>query len=204
MTSNIRAIFVCCVLLLAASGCTQNETGQLTEASPQAAAPSTSPTATDVRANACALIMAGEIEKVQGEKIIETKPSSQRADNFAVAQCYYVATDNAKSVVLSVYRADPDNPTGQRPKQFWQERFAALGEENGNVSNGERKKEKSTPPQPVKGLGDEAYWLDNKLGGALYVLKGDEFLRVSVGGTTDTDLRISKAKSIAQEALKRM
>jgi hypothetical protein len=199
--------------LLAASGCQQ-------PASPTSATPPTDASKTSNQlpadaakarqTDACTLITPAEVERLQGQKIIEAKSSSQNTDTFIVNQCYYTAAENGKSVVLSVYRADAGNPAGRRPKDFWRERFAAVGseKERDNKSKDKEsehaKKEESTPPQPIEGLGDQAYWLDNKLGGALYVLKGDEFFRVSLGGIADTQLRINKATSLARGVLKRL
>lgn len=197
MFTKIYAIIVS-VMLLTLSGCTQSEAVQLTEQPTDQ--PTVSQTVPTAAADACKFIPTDEIEKVQGAKIVEAKSSSPNADNFVVSQCYYLADDNSKSVVLSVYRADPARPDAKSPKIFWKERFETMGKEDESAG----KKEKSTPPQPIAKLGDQAYWLDNKIGGALYVLNGDEFFRVSVGGTPDAKLRISKAKSIAQAALKRL
>ena len=212
MDSKFCALLLTC-FLLAMSACQQ-------PASPTSATPPTDASrmsnqlpadpAKERRTDACNLITPVEIETVQGEKIIEAKSSSQSTDTFIVNQCYYVAAENGKSVVLSVYRADAGNPAGRRPKDFWRERFAAVGSEKERDNKSKDKeseqaeKEESTPPQVIEGLGDQAYWLDNKLGGALYVLKGDEFFRVSLGGIPDTELRINKAKSLARGVLKRL
>jgi hypothetical protein len=161
------------------------------------------------------VVETSEVEAVQGEKVTGAKPSSQSDGNFLVSQCYYVAASPAKSVVLSVYRADPNNPAGRQPKDFWGERFAEAGGGKGRDAEkknaggrregqGGEEKEESAPPQPVEGLGDEAYWLENRMGGALYVLKDNAFLRISVGGPGDTPDRIKKSKALAQKALERL
>lgn len=212
MDSKLCALLFTC-FLLAVSGCQQT-------ASPTSATPPTDASrmsnqlpedpAKKQQTDACNLITPSEIETVQGEKILEAKSSSQNTDTFIVNQCYYVAAENGKSVVLSVYRADAANPAGRRPKDFWRERFAGVESEkerdNKSKDKGseQEKKEEFTSPRPIEGLGDQAYWLDNKLGGALYVLKGDEFFRVSIGGIADTGLRINKATSVARGVLKRL
>jgi hypothetical protein len=40
--------------------------------------------------------------------------------------------------------------------------------------------------------------------GALYVLKGNTFLRISVGGIREEPVRIEKSKALARIAIKRM
>jgi hypothetical protein len=44
----------------------------------------------------------------------------------------------------------------------------------------------------ISGVGDEAYWDGSTLGGGLFVLKGDTYFRLSVGGPTT---RPSRSKS---------
>jgi hypothetical protein len=56
----------------------------------------------------------------------------------------------------------------------------------------------------VKGIGDEAFSVGNAKIGALYVLKSDKFIRISIGGSTDQADRIKKMKKLAQYALKRL
>ena len=63
---------------------------------------------------------------------------------------------------------------------------------------------KKPPPKPIAGLGDEAFWVGDPLSGALYVLKGEIFLRVSVGGPTDEAQKIKRARALASRALKRL
>jgi len=56
----------------------------------------------------------------------------------------------------------------------------------------------------IAGVGEEAYWTGNRFAGALYVLRGDMFLRISVGGIRDQQARIATAKALALAALKRL
>jgi hypothetical protein len=42
------------------------------------------------------------------------------------------------------------------------------------------------------------------VGGALYVLKKNSFIRISVGGPGNEDEKISKSKALARNALKRL
>jgi len=53
-------------------------------------------------------------------------------------------------------------------------------------------------------VGDEAFWIASRVGGALYVLKGNSYLTVSVGGAADEKTRIEKSKALAQRALVRL
>jgi hypothetical protein len=216
MRAKVYGLIFCC-LLLTAGGCEQSGTtpppGGNSQAASAPPAANSSAGAAKATSDACALVEKSEVEAVQGERVAETKPSRQSDGNFLVSQCYYVAASPAKSVVLSAYHADPNNSAGRQPKDFWAERFAeaeggrdaekrdAGGRKEGQ---GREEKEESSPPRPVEGLGDGAFWLDNRMGGALYVLKGNAFLRISVGGPGDTPDRIKKSKALAQKALERL
>ena len=65
-------------------------------------------------------------------------------------------------------------------------------------------KEKGPPPKKIASLGDEAYWASNRFGGTLYVLKGDAFISIGIGGTDDEETKLKKSKALAQKALQRL
>ena len=64
--------------------------------------------------------------------------------------------------------------------------------------------EEGAAPEKVKDLGDEAFWMASRVGGALYVLKKDVFFRISVGGAGDERTKLKKSKTLAQQVLKRI
>ena len=64
--------------------------------------------------------------------------------------------------------------------------------------------EKSIPPKKIDGVGDEAFWIGNRVGGALYVLKKDAFIRISIGGPDNEESKIKKLKALAEKALPRL
>ncbi len=65
------------------------------------------------------------------------------------------------------------------------------------------REEELRKPRPIDGLGEEAYWVGNPISGALYVLKGNSFLRISVGGVREESARIEKSKALARAVVKR-
>ena len=69
-----------------------------------------------------------------------------------------------------------------------------------------RGEEEHAPPKKISGVGDEAFWFGSRVGGALYVLKGEKdlFIRISVGGADNEETKINKSKALAQKALKRL
>src|SRR5207249_9137138 len=141
----------------------------------------------------CALLTKEETEAIQGSPIKETKSSARSDAAFLVSQCFYTATEFSKSVSLAVMQRDRDRQTTTSPKDFWKERFGRYsGEEKERDKDKEQterkeEKEESLPPKKIDGIGEEAFWASNRFGGMLYVLKGDAFISISVGGTDDEE-----------------
>jgi len=146
--------------------------------------------------DACKLIASSEIEAVQGEAVLDAKSGERKAGAFAIAQCFYTLTSHDKSVSLEVTRPDPERGTPSRPRDRWKKLFHGDGDQEGEKESGK--------PQPVSGVGDEAFWTGNPLVGALYVLKDDSYLRISIGGAEEASVKIQKTKALAQKALKRL
>jgi hypothetical protein len=162
--------------------------------------------------DACGLLTSKEVESVQGEPIKETKPSGKMMPDFAISQCYFALTTASNSISLGVTQKG-NGSTAKDPKQFWKEVFHRDDAKDKDKDKDEDKdkgkergeeREKSVPPKKIDGLGDEAFWTGNRVGGALYVLKGNEFIRVSVGGAGDEASKIDKSKKLAQMVLKRL
>ena len=55
----------------------------------------------------------------------------------------------------------------------------------------------------VSGVGNDAYWVGN-ISSSLYVLAGDRFLSISIGGNEDREIKLRKSKQLASRALKRL
>ena len=118
---------------------------------------------------------------------------------------------------------DPGSATKRSANEFWEETF---GRYNKNEKDGEKEsagdKEKkeslknqkresgeekeAVPPKKITGIGDEAFWSGNRVGGALYVLNRgkDVFIRISIGGADKEETRIDKSKKLAQMAIDRL
>jgi hypothetical protein len=87
----------------------------------------------------------------------------------------------------------PEPPAGEAQRED-RDQKSEKGEEE----------EKKNPPKKVDGVGDEAYWSGNRFGGALYVLKRNVILRISIGGPDDQETKIEKSKRLAEKALGRL
>jgi len=154
----------------------------------------------------CGLITSQEIEVIQGSPIKETKSSATSGTGFRVSQCFYTAAEFSKSVSLTVTQKDPDHQAKRSPKDFWEETFGRFDkdEKERDRARSEREEKELIPPKKIEGIGEEAFWTSNRFGGILYVLKGNAFISISVGGTDDEDTKIQKSKALAQKALQRL
>ena len=166
------------------------------------------------KVDACMLLTSKEVQSVQGEALKEAKSSGRSEGGLSTSQCFFTLPTFTNSISLAVTRRG-DGPGARDPKQFWKETFHRETESEqardrdrnkGQERNerGEEEEEKGAPPQKITGVGDEAFWAGSRFGGALYVLKGNAFIRVSVGGTGDQQTKIKKSKALAQIALKHL
>ena len=204
--------FVCCLLMLLA-GC-KKPPGIEPPSNPQS--PQSPESGSDKLFDACGLLEAKEIEAIQGSPIKETKNSAHSDGGLRVSQCFYTAAEFSKSVSLAVTESDPTSPGKRSPRDFWKQIFGryAGGEKEAeadrekNESPGDQarkeEREESIPPKKIEGIGDEAFWSGGHLGGALYVLKNDAFIRISVGGPENEETKIDKSKALAAKALQRL
>ena len=188
MTHRTRRGATILVLLLglAAANCSKPKTDDRAN-SPQANA--------ETGAGACTLLTKEEIQAVQGETFKDTKPSHKLAAGLSVSQCYFELPTAANSVVLTVTRKAEG---GREPSQSWQEIFHSEKRSERKEEGGEKE------PQKIEGLGEEAFWTGTRVGGALFVLKGNSYIRVSVGGAGDQAQKIEKSKALAEYVLKRL
>jgi hypothetical protein len=219
MHKKFFGLSLCCLLILAA-GCKKSTTVQ-PAAGPQT---QTTPIAKDSGAakyDACALLANQEIETIEGSPVTETKPSGRSDTGLSFSQCFFTTAEFNRSVSLSVTQSDPTAPAKRSVKQYWQEMFGSYeGEQKEKEHEQEADKEKreslrdqkrekgeeaeSVPPKKITGVGEEAFWIGSRVGGALYVLKKNAFIRVSVGGPDPEPAKIEKCKALAQKALARL
>lgn len=213
------------IITSCSSGTTQQSSAVATASSPSASPTSpSSPTnqatpaesvAVKPKTDACALLTSKEVESVQGEAPKETKLAGQSAGGFSTSQCFFTLPTFSNSISLLVVQKG-EGPDAKDPEEYWRDKFH---EDKGNdkdrgrerAGEGDKKKgpegeeeEEGAPPQRVSGVGEEAYWLGNRVGGALYVLKGNIYLRVSIGGPYGQASKMRKSRLLAQKALARL
>lgn len=199
----------------------QSSPGQITSTGSPSAAQAA--TAVKPKVDACAMLDSKEIQTVQGEPVKETKLSGQAGGGLLISQCFFTLPTFSNSISLLVAQKG-DGPDAKDPGEFWRETFQkSSGDEKEREREREREREKKdrdkdkktggrseeeteemTPPQKVAGVGDDAFWIGSRVGGALYVLKGNAYLRISIGGSGDQTNRIAKSKTLAQKVIARL
>jgi Protein of unknown function (DUF3558) len=184
-----------------------------TSVTPAAATPDASSVAAKPSVDACTLLTSEEIKAVQGEAIKGTKASDRATGDFIVTQCYYELPTMSNSISLTLTENNSAKRDGESVRDFWERTFGKEEKKSESEREREREREKrakaepereeeeEAPMEPVRGVGDEAFWSASRVGGALYVLKKDRFIRISVGGKGDNEAKLRKSKTLARKAL---
>jgi hypothetical protein len=155
-----------------------------------------------VKTDACRLLTGAEIARVQAGPVVETKATGRPTGGFVILDCFYRVEPFEKSVSLEVTRRGK-GASAQNPRARWEKMFRGEGDDPAEDRSAE-KEEKRAEPRPVPGVGDEAFWMSNPVSGALYVLKGSSYLRISVGGGDAESVKIEKTIGLARHALGRL
>jgi hypothetical protein len=137
----------------------------------------------------------------------ETKASTEPAGGLVMSQCLFRTASPSNSVSLVIASAGSVSP-----RAFWQKQFHSANpeaeerEKEKPSAKGKpaREEEESPRPRTIQGVGEQAYWVGSPMVGTLYVLKGNSFLRISVGGVREEPARIERSVVLARLALKRL
>lgn len=146
------------------------------------------------RPDPCLLLSDEDVRVLQGHPVLQRVPSAQPARRFRVAQCVYRTPELTHSVSVAVTSPLTAGAPGT-VRAYWKERFSP----DAVAVPGKR-----DPPRPVAGIGDDAFWVGDRVTGALYVLKGDVFVRISVGGVREEAPRLERTKALASRAVERL
>jgi hypothetical protein len=211
MKKNLFCSFLCFLTLAGALSATaqsgKSKSGNEDTNSHASAEKASQNPARRPRTDSCALLTGSDIQAAQGDPVEETKPSTEPGGGLVMSQCLFRTATPSKSV--SVALASPGSIS---PRAFWKKQFHSgkpAGEEKGKTgkkpaAGRTEEVDESTRPRAIAGVGEEAYWVGGPMVGALYVLKGNTFLRISVGGVREESARIDKSKALARLALKRL
>jgi hypothetical protein len=149
--------------------------------------------------NACGLLTPADIEAVLGEAVTDPKPNTQPAGGVLLFQCVFGASSK-RSISLAVAGSAATADPRLTPREFWRRRFHPSTRD----TREEGEADEDNRPRAVAGLGDEAYWTGNRVASALYVLRRETFVRISIGGIPDERERMEKSKALARAVLRRL
>ncbi len=138
--------------------------------------------------DACQLLTSGQVATIQGESPVRFKGSHHPEGEVTRSQCFWTLPTHTRSVSLEVTHGDP-----AAVRARWAHFF--------HGADGPKAGGKTGAPRPVSGLGEEAFWAGNAEVGGLYVLAGDSFLRLAVGGGDEDEERIERTSALARHVL---
>ena len=140
-----------------------------------------------------------------------TKAGVRLNGEMLVSECLFHTTNSPKSVSVALAVPASAKPSALAPRKFWQKQFHAPDVEEDKMRPAGKKAQKPEPedeevrkPRRIEGLGEEAYWVGTPIAGALYVLQGNNFVRISIGGVGEESVRIEKSKILASAVAKRL
>ena len=162
--------------------------------------------------DACALLADADVRDALRAVVKQRQPGSQEAHGLLLSQCY-VGTGSPRSVSIAVAGVTTSGGRTVTPRAVWRDQFHPRGERAAERNRehreaarpGEaRETEGEADVRPIAGVGEEAFWSGTRVAGALYVLRRNTFLRVSVGGISDEKERIEKSRQLALRALAKL
>lgn len=157
----------------------------------------TSPTVAPA-VDVCSLLTSKEIEAIQGEEVQRVQESGKSEGELASAQCAFILPSLDKSISLLVV-GKGNTPGGRDVKSAWNDLFPPEILRERQTATGKPQ----TPPRRIPGMGEEAFWLPGPAGG-LYVLGGNHYLFLSIGGADDEETKIGKCSALARLIVKRL
>jgi hypothetical protein len=164
----------------------------LSAASMQGAAP----------ADPCSLLPADAIRRTTGEAVAASKPSSATTGKLRQSQCFYALPTSANSI--SVTLTGPAGAKRDAAREVWERWFHGVeGDRDADRRDPEPEEKEVAQAVPIAGVGDEAFWVHSFVGN-LYVRKGNQFLRISLGGKLSDEERQARAKALAAAALRQL
>ena len=134
------------------------------------------------------IITKADAEKIIGEPVRDATPVNQNGADGYYSKCNYYSSKSLRSLLVRVRQASPGSMDPQ--KEF--EQVAASG----------------GAMKPVQGLGDKAGMFNGAPQNGLppnvvmlYVVKGNAFITVGIGGMSDEAATLKKARGVAEKVL---
>ncbi len=163
----------------------------------------------------CDLLSSSDISSVQGEPVSAATGDKKTNGSFVISECFYKLPTFNKSVSVDVMSAGGNSDAAS---EFWNKRFHNVDPDtdeleartdaapkNSNTGHAEADEDRlKSPPVPVPGLGDEAFWTGSQINGSLYIRHRSDIIRLSIGGSDDQSVKIEKAKILGARVLSKL
>ncbi|HKR63307.1 MAG TPA: subclass B3 metallo-beta-lactamase [Thermoanaerobaculia bacterium] len=140
----------------------------------------------------CGLLTRDDIRAVQGADFSSATESVRNGGNLTLEQCYYAMPVSSDSINVEVASEGP-------VRELWRQRMSA----NRRDREEEEREGKVEEKERVRGVGEEAWWVRGRAG-ALYVLSGERWVKISIGGSATEKEKITRAKRLAKLVLSRL
>ena len=129
---------------------------------------------------AAAVLTKEEVALVQSTPIAEVKSTENFEGRYVVSQCFYNAIVANKSVSFSLTEPSSGGGANANPREYWDKIIEQIGiksvqlhevekKEGDPHSAGEEPEGKRAIAKKIDGVGEQAYWVRNRVGGTLYV-----------------------------------
>ena len=188
--------FAACVLAVF-SGCSKPETPSSdTREKGSSPSPVLSPAKSSL--DVCSLLTSDEIKTIQGEALQSVKSSAAPEGGLAASQCFFALPTFINSISLQIVQKG-SKVGASDAREIWNRMFSPEKLQERETEEGRKK----LPPRRIPDLGEAAFWTGGPAGG-LYVLQGDNYIRLSVGGADDEETKIRKSTALARFVLKRL
>jgi hypothetical protein len=153
--------------------------------------------------DACALLTAADVERVQGGSLQEAISAGNAAGAVATTQCFFRVDPISSSVSLTLTRADRSRAAQRELRERWERLLHPQERRDQNTERArDRGAEEPSPSlTPVAGLGDEAYLAGGPGNVSLYVLTRAAYLCLSVGGPGEAADWSRRVQALARAAL---
>ena len=144
----------------------------------------------------CALVSKEQLAAIQGGEVKSVQPSRVDRGGIVTSQCYFTLPSAADSINLAITQRG-NGANAQNPRDEWERSFhpkeGTLDAAGKEEEEGEKR---GKGPEKINGVGDEAFWVDLRFGGVIYALKGNSYVRISVGGPGDQSAKKKNCAAI--------
>ena len=156
------------------------------------------------QADACSLLSPAAIRRAMGEEVTNAKASFQDAGAVHHSQCFFTLRTFTNSISLTLTQPAKADAHHRAALDLWQRWFHRDADHDADRKQPESEEEEAAAKAvPVAGIGDEAFWVHSFVGN-LYVRKGNQFLRIRLGGKMTDEARQAKAKQLAADAVRHL